>query len=145
MSLNIVYHCTRAQDQITFSIKVDDHLILQKTLDGAKDQITYQFDDSDEFRVVKVTMSLQGKTHKHTEIDDQGNILSDCAVCIDSIVLDGIDVTEMFCQGLACYTHDTNGTTEKFLDEFYGFLGCNGDVCIEFTVPLYRWFLNNCQ
>lgn len=143
--MNISYSCTQIQKQISFAIKVDDQIMLEKSLDGGCHQFTYRFDDSDEFRAVKVTMSLQGKTHEHTIIDDQGNILSDCAVMIDSIVLDDIDITEMFCQGLPCYTHDTNGSTPRFLDEFYGFLGCNGDVDIEFSLPLYRWFLTKCQ
>ena len=145
MFLTIVYHCTQKQKQITFSIEIDDQIMLKKSLDGSCDQFTYQFDDSDAFRAVKLRMSLQGKTHQHTMLDEQGNILSDCAVMIDSMVLDGIDVTEMFCQGFPCYTHDSNGTTSRFLDDFYGFLGCNADVNIEFTLPLYGWFLKHCQ
>jgi len=145
MLLNISYTCSQVQEQVLFLIKIDDQTVVEKSLDGAHHQFIYQFDDSDASRLVRVIMSLQGKTHEHTVIDEQGNILSDCAVTIDSIVLDDINVTEIFCQGLECYTHDTNGTTPKFLDEFYGFLGCNGDVEIQFSLPIYRWFLDHCQ
>lgn len=88
-----------------------------------------------------LTVTLTGKSHKHTQIDDNDNIISDVVVNIDSIVFDEIDVTELFCSGQEIYQHDFNGTTDPFIDEFYGIIGCNGTISIAFTTPIYLWFL----
>lgn len=118
---------------------------MQTNADGQSHQFHYDFDDSDEFGKVKITIAMCGKTQNHTEIDQSGNIVSDSAVIINSIAIDDIDVTEIFCQGFACYTHNSNGSCDRFLDEFYGYMGCNGEVGIEYTLPLYKWFLTHCQ
>jgi hypothetical protein len=144
MFLSIEFEFTAIQEKIEFEIRFDSKLILNQTFDGKKHTIIHEFDDSDEYRTVKVLLSMHGKTQKHTVIDAAGNILKDCAVLINSIIIDEIDVTEIFCQGKKCYTHDNNGGSVEIVDEFYGFVGCNGIVEVEFSVPLYKWFLTHC-
>lgn len=145
MRLLIDYTFTQPQQQIEFAITIDGDKILSQRLDGQRHQFRYDFDDSDEFRPVEVLAAMSGKTQQHTVIDESGQIVADSAIMIDRIMIDGIDVTEIFCQGRTCYHHDGNGTCARFLDEFYGYMGCNGEVCIEYSLPLYEWFLKNCQ
>jgi hypothetical protein len=71
--------------------------------------------------------------------------MSDCAVIVEKILLDDIDVTEIYCAGLECYTHNNNGSTEDVVDEFYGYIGCNGTVEISWYTPMNLWFIKQCQ
>lgn len=144
MILSISYECTQHEDQIMFSVDINDETVSEKFLDGQTHQVDYSFDNSDDPRAITVSLIMQGKTHEHTKINDTGNIVSDCAILIKSIIIDGIDVTDIFCQGKQCYKHDNNGTSDQFVDEFYGYIGCNGTVKFEFSVPMYRWFLEHC-
>lgn len=145
MLCSVIYEFTCKEKQILFQIKIDDNIVVDTFLDGKKHQTDCYFEDSVENKDIKVILSMQGKTHEHTIVDDQGQIESDCAVLINSIIIDDIDVTELFCQGAQCYRHNMNGSADEMLDEFYGFIGCNGVVEIKFSVPLYKWFLSKCQ
>lgn len=145
MSLIISYEFTQKEQQILFSVSADDSVIFEQFADGKSHDLKYDFDNTDEHRIIKIKMSMRGKTHEHTVIGENNNILSDCAIIIKSISIDGIDVTEIFCLGNRCYTHNSNDASDEFTDEFYGYIGFNGDVCIEFSVPLHVWFLKYCQ
>jgi hypothetical protein len=88
---------------------------------------------------------MRGKTAKHTRVDHDHQILWDSAVIIDQIQFDRIDVTACFCQGQLCYQHDNNGHTEPMLDKFYAYMGHNGIVTLDFSLPIWQWFLEQCQ
>ena len=85
---------------------------------------------------------MSGKTHQHTKIDEQGNILSDVLLELRDIVIDGIDISNMF-YSHARYTHDFNGTQPQTTTTTHGSLGCNGVVSLKFSSPFYLWLLEN--
>ena len=89
-----------------------------------------------------VSIVLAGKTIDHTKIDDQGNIVSDVLIKVTNIQLDDISVDQLMCEQ-AVYTHDSNGTTELTEHKFYGPMGCNGTVTLNFTSPFYLWLLES--
>lgn len=89
----------------------------------------------------QIFLSMTGKSAAHTSIDSQGNIVNDIVMKVNSIVFDQIDVTDIFCSGQLIYTHDCNGNVPTFVDEFYGIIGCNGIIQIDFSTPIHLWFL----
>lgn len=86
-------------------------------------------------------IEMSGKTDKHTRIDQDGNIKADSYVLIKNISLDDIDISEVVLQGRQCYHHDANGLSAPFIDEFWGYMGCNGQVKIDFTYPIGIWWM----
>jgi hypothetical protein len=100
----------------------------------------YDFVDTDGDRQLRFVM--KNKTQAHTTIDADGNILSDCRICIENLSFDEIQLRQIFLDH-AVYEHDFNGTTDKIQDRFYGEMGCNGTVTLVFTTPVYLWLLEN--
>ena len=103
--------------------------------------ITMEFDDADDESHV-LEFVLSGKTMEHTKITDQGEITSDVRVRIEDIAFDDIVIDQIVSE-LAEYHHDFNGTQPAIVDQFYGEMGCNGTVRLEFTTPIYLWLLEN--
>ena len=85
---------------------------------------------------------LKNKTPDHTKIDEAGNILSDCRICISDVSFDEIKLGQIFIEQ-AVYEHNFNDTADPVKDQFYGEMGCNGTVALTFTTPVYLWLLEN--
>lgn len=85
---------------------------------------------------------LKNKKAEHTLIDDQGNITKDARITISDISFDDAKLGQVFIDQ-AVYTHDFNGTQDEIQDKFYGEMGCNGTVTLEFESPLFIWLLEN--
>jgi hypothetical protein len=103
-------------------------------------QVEYEIPDDDgdhELRFV-----LKHKQSDHTQVDAEGNIVSDATVTVSDIRFDGIDC-QYLTTTLAEYQHNFNGTGEPTTESFYGELGCNGTVSLKFTTPIYIWLLEN--
>ena len=104
-------------------------------------EISVEFDDADDESHV-LEFVLSGKTPDHTQITEQGEIVSDVTVQIRDIAFDDIVIDQIFSE-LAEYHHDFNGTQSAVIERFYGEMGCNGTVRLEFTTPIYLWLLEN--
>ena len=105
----------------------------------------HELEDTDLDQQRTLQLSMFGKTQDHTIIDDLGNITKDSAVLISMVTIDDIDVTDIFCMGPRCYSHNNNEHGSDFiLDEFYGYIGQNGIVTWQFELPIYKWFLKHC-
>lgn len=85
---------------------------------------------------------LKNKQTKHTVVDDQGNITKDARITVKDIAFDEIDLGQVFIDQ-AVYTHNFNGTQDEIQDRFYGEMGCNGTVTLEFESPVFIWLLEN--
>ena len=101
---------------------------------------THEFADTDGEHQLRFIM--KNKTHDHTKIDEAGNILSDCRICIGGLSFDEIDLGQIFIDR-AVYEHNFNGTADTIQDQFFGEMGCNGTLTLEFTTPVYLWLLEN--
>ena len=82
----------------------------------------------------------------------------DLAVCLDgkiqwqgcpgtdaqdiTVEFDDIEIDQIVSE-LAEYHHNFNGTQPAIVDQFYGEMGCNGTLRLEFTTPIYLWLLEN--
>ena len=104
-------------------------------------EITVEFNDTDDKSHV-LEFVLSGKTIDHTQVTDQGEIVSDVTVRIQDIAFDDIEIDQIVSE-LAEYHHDFNGTQPAVMQRFYGEMGCNGTVRLEFTTPIYLWLLEN--
>jgi hypothetical protein len=102
--------------------------------------VIYEFDEAKqnhEFLIV-----LKNKTDEHTTVDEQGNIIKDALIQIHNICLDEIKIDQLVWEKSE-YLHRGNGSYESRPHKFYGNLGCNGTVLLEFSTPVYLWLLEN--
>lgn len=146
--MNVCLHLkfNGTSDDVSVTVFLNNDIIFTHYLDDTSHIIKEVFHNTD--RLVKQTIKIcmHGKNQTHTVIDEQGNIILDHAVLVEKILLDDIDVTELYCTGAECYIHNNNNSqSDKFLDQFYGYIGCNGEVNIEWSTPLNLWFIQKCQ
>lgn len=116
----------------------------QKFFDTDHIQIAQQVavDIADDDAVHSFRLILKGKQPQHTVIDASGQIVSDAMLTITQVALDGIQLGHMFAE-LAVYTHDFNNTAPMTQGKFYGQMGCNGTVELQFSTPIYLWLLDH--
>jgi len=140
MQFSVTFSTNQSSDEIIFALNLDDVTIETWTAEHGKKTVAFQVDDTDETASRIISIEMSGKKDHHTELDNDGNIINDHFTEIENITFDQIDVTDQYCQGNRCYTHQ-NGHT----DEFYGFVGINGVVCFDFYTPLWKWFDSKCK
>ena len=119
---------------------IDQQLIFDQDHIQHSHSVEHEISDDDgehELRFV-----LKNKPWDHTKVDADGNIISDACVSVKCITFDGIDC-DYLTTVLAEYQHDFNGTGEPVTEKFYGELGCNGTVTLQFSTPVYLWLLEN--
>jgi len=129
-----------AECPIGIEIWLDDAVLLSNNHVQEKIAFDYNIGDDDgehELRVV-----LTGKTADHTKVDEAGNIVKDATLQISNVVIDDIDINQLFLEKCV-YTHNFNGTQPEIADTFHGVAGCNGTISFEFSTPIYLWLLEN--
>lgn len=144
-TLTVEYSATNAD--IFLDIFLNNNLVTSNTFIKGTHQYTIEFADTDEHAEQCVTVNMRGKTEQHTLVKNN-EIVSDVYAMIKSISIDEIDVTDLYAQGKPCYYHvgsNNNQNGPIIVDEFYGFIGVNGDVKIEFTTPMWKWFNSKCS
>jgi hypothetical protein len=102
--------------------------------------VAHEFSDDDSKHSLRIT--LKNKLPEHTQVDDQGNIVSDSLLSVTEILFDEIDCTQIV-HDHAVYRHNLNGTGPEIQDQFFGDMGCNGTIELEFATPVYLWLLEN--
>ena len=121
------------------SVYLDDVCVFSSNHVDAPVDLAHEFDDVPGAHSLKI--SLTGKLPEHTRVN--GNeILEDAVLSLTSISIDGQDLTKML-WFKSVYEHDFNGTGDTTQDKFYGTLGCNGTVTLNFEGPFFIWFLEN--
>ena len=98
---------------------------------------------SDEGGEHELKFVLKNKTTDHTKVDDQGNIVKDACLIVKNIKFDEIDLGYDCFTKLARYHHSYNTDQAPVVETFYGEMGCNGYVVLQFTTPGYLWLLEN--
>ena len=140
VKFNCVVSSTDFNVPLGMEIWLDQHKLFDQDRIDQIYQVEYELSDDDgdhELRFV-----LKNKQSGHTQVDAEGNIVSDVTVMVSDIEFDGIDCRYLTTK-LAEYQHDFNGTGNPIVDEFYGELGCNGTVSLKFSTPIYIWLLEN--
>ncbi len=127
-------------DDISVSVFLDQFEIFSAAASALPQQVNHEFDDDEATHLL--TVKLTGKNSDHTQIDHDGNIIDDVLISVKNVELDGINIDKLI-WNLAKYQHDFNGTQSPTTEKFYGNMGCNGTVSLEFTTPVYLWLLEN--
>lgn len=124
---------------LIFAVKIGDQVFFHGDPNGAHDlAITLPDEDSTH----QLIFELSGKTIDHTRINSDGEIIQDLTVSISDLAFDDIKLGHVMTQH-ARYQHDFNGTKNPVDEKFFGTMGCNGTVTLEFTTPIYLWLLEN--
>ena len=121
-------------------IRLDDTVLLINNHVQEKIAFNYNIRDNDGEHKLQVVLS--GKTTDHTKVDEAGNIVKDATLQISNVVIDEIDINQLFLDKCV-YTHNFNGTQPEIKDTFHGVAGCNGTISFEFSTPIYLWLLEN--
>ena len=125
---------------LSISVRINGQNLL--VLDQVISNYDFSYLINDDAASHMLSVVLSNKTHKHTQIDADDNIVSDSLINLDNFTLDGIEISNTVFQQ-AQYWNDRNGTAESRAEPFYGSMGCNGTVRFEFTTPGYLWLLAN--
>jgi hypothetical protein len=140
VKFNFVVGSTDFDVPLGLEIWLDQHKFFDQDHIDQTCQVEHEISDDDgdhELRFV-----LKHKQPDHTQVDANGNILSDATITVSDIQFDGIDC-QYLTTNLAEYQHDFNGTGDPTTESFYGELGCNGTVTLKFSTPIYIWLLEN--
>jgi hypothetical protein len=111
-------------------------------IEHISEPVEFNYDLPDDDGDHKLTFVLKNKTDSDTIIDDTGNIVKDARIIISNLSFDEIALNQIFIDQ-AVYTHNFNGNGETVHDKFYGEIGCNGTVSLDFSTPVYLWLLEN--
>ena len=131
---------TNPSAKLGFETWLDDQLIFDT--DHVQDlvKITVPVVDDEAEHILK--MILKNKLPEHTRLTTTGEIESDSVRERQYIVFDDIDMRQIVTEQTV-YVHDVNGTDQMSSHKFFGTMGCNGTVILNFTTPMYLWFLEN--
>jgi hypothetical protein len=123
---------------------------IEITLNGqtvfAKDHVTglenVEFLVDDTPAEHQLIFELKNKLPQHTVLDDAGKIIQDATISVSNLAFDEIVLNQLFFN-LTDYYHNFNGTADPVKDRFYGEMGCNGQLILKFSTPIYLWLLEN--
>lgn len=121
-------------------IHLDDQVVFDADHVSEVVNFTHDLSDDDAEHCLKFVM--KNKTDKDTTIDDDGNIVEDACLVISDVEFDKIKLGQILIDQ-ATYTHNFNGTHPETQEKFYGTIGCNGTVSLEFSTPVYLWLLEH--
>ena len=140
--VNFKFNLTPSDDQCPMSVEVWMDTDLVWSTPQLNQTMNFSYDLNDDEGEHQLRIVLNGKTAEHTVIDDTGNILQDATVQISQVVIDDLDVNQLFLEKCV-YEHNFNGSQPNIKDTFHGVAGCNGTITFEFTTPVYLWLLEN--
>jgi hypothetical protein len=128
---------------LDFKILLDDTPIYEIVTEQQSYEFSYDIPEDNESHVIKFIMD--GKTDRHTVIDENNNIVESAQVEINNVSLEDIDLTDLFLgkTDLAVYTHNGNGYSDETTETFDFCMGCNGTAEFAFSTPIYLWLLEN--
>jgi hypothetical protein len=138
MKLELDFSANKLCDDVKLQVFYNKKIVHEFLATPMMQNVNIEFSDIPANHVLNLVMS--GKTSQHTVLDKQNQIVDDVYFTLDRIEFEGLDLKEIFCQGRKCYWHNYNATNEPdVVDEFYGFIGCNGTVEFEFLTPIFLW------
>lgn len=137
MQITLAISANQVCDDLILEVWLDKTKLFESTAKIQQQVITAELSEDPNNHVLELIM--RGKLPCHTVCDQQNNIKSDVYFEINKLEFDDMDVHDIFCQGYECYSHNFNSPGTDILDEFYGIIGCNGVVKLNFTTPIYLW------
>ena len=123
-----------------FEVLLDDVLLL--SIDHVTEPMPVSLEILDDEAEHELKFVMKNKTPEHTVVDDNGNITVDAVLSVANVAFDDIELGHVFVDR-AVYHHNFNGSRDAIEDKFFGPMGCNGHVSLQFTTPIYLWLLEN--
>ncbi len=134
---SLSFDASSTSADLVITVTLDNETLYEGPANGT---VASEFNDDVE-GVRKLAITLSNKTDAHTEIDADGNIVSDHVVEITNFNLDGIELDYVFYSNCV-YTHSFNDpNVAPQTHDFFSTMGCNGTVAFEFDSPTYIWLL----
>lgn len=144
MTSGVKFRCelgiTDASVPLGAEIWLDNIKILD--LDPVTGSMPFSHEINDDEAEHQLRIVLKNKRPEHTQIDNQGEIISDARLTISNVSFDDIMLKHLLVKK-SIYTHDFNGHGPVTQQEFYGEMGCNGVVSFKFNTPVLVWLLEN--
>ena len=137
-TFSCIINTTDSLAELGLEVWMDNYCILNSQHVNQEIKINHEFKDSDGVHELKFI--LKNKTDAHTRIDENGNIVNDACITISQAAFDDIKLEHTFTESTQ-YSHNFNGTQDLIIEPFYGVMGCNGTVSMQFTSPVYLWLL----
>jgi len=135
------FACEIASSDCTIPLGVeiwlDNHCLLD--VDHVSQLLHFKHEFEDDSSGHSIRWVLKNKKSEHTKIDHNRNITQDVTISISNFAFEDLDCMQLLLDH-STYSHDFNGA-EPTVDKFYGTMGCNGTVELEFTTPVYFWML----
>jgi len=125
---------------INLQILLDDAVMFNKNI-TAEETVSFDFDEDDGKHTLKFLISDKNDTHVVRDAD--GNVLDSTELSITNMKFDEIDISNIIMVSPLEYRHNYNGNGEETVDKFYGTAGCNGEITLNFSTPIYLWILEN--
>jgi hypothetical protein len=125
---------------LSFKAYIDDVCFFETQHLASEHELITFLDDDTADHVLRFCMD--GKTQDHTQLDVMGNIVKDARIWIRDVAVDNIMLGQVFLDRNE-YHHDFNGSQAPVVQSFFGEMGCNGQVQMAFTTPMYLWLLEN--
>lgn len=131
---------TDALAKLGLEIRMDNQVVFDTDHVAESHTFTYSMPDDEADHCLEFVM--KNKTAEHTRVDAEGSIINDACLTVTDVTFDDIELKQIFIDQ-AVYHHDFNGTQTPVEDKFYGTMGCNGSVKLNFSTPMYLWLLEN--
>ena len=125
---------------VGFELLLDDVVLL--SIDHVTEPMPVSLEILDDEAEHELKFVMKNKTPEHTVVDDNGNITKDAVLSVANVAFDDIELGHVFVDR-AVYHHNFNGSQDAIEDKFFGPMGCNGHVSLQFTTPIYLWLLEN--
>ena len=139
---NVSFKARATGPSLHLLVKLNSNIVFDAELIEQQEyNIIHEFEDIDGVKNL-LSIEMTGKTVDHTKVSADGNIIADRVIEISDMAIDNIELGIMF-QEFSTYEHDYNGTADAILDQFFGIIGCNGTIRLEFESPVYQWLLEN--
>jgi hypothetical protein len=107
----------------------------------AEHKIEYELGENQDKHQLRFV--LKNKKPQHTVIDENQQIVKDAVIVVDQVEFDEINVDQLLYEH-ARYEHNLNTNFATSINEkFYGTMGCNGSVIMDFDTPVYVWVLEH--
>lgn len=137
--LTFCVESTNYASNIQFEVWLDQKCIHS---DKITNPITISHKISNNPGCCQLKIVMQGKGATDTVIDKDGNIVADTVVKVTDFMVDANPIDQIV-HNQAVYWHNFNSSGPETQESFYGNMGCNGNVILEFTAPVYLWLLEH--
>jgi hypothetical protein len=131
---------TNDQKLLGFEVQLDKTVVYSNNEFCEPKTVTVEISDDESTH--ELNFILKNKTAEHTQLDDLGEIITDCNIKIKNIKFEDILLSYNTLKNIT-YKHNNNGSTELAEYPFFGEMGCNGIATLEFSTPIYSWLLEN--